>query len=117
MNAFDSWQMDVDPLNSHNDDGAEDLQDKTPDSSTPGVFYDYHQKKSRIFRQGDNLFDVFDADKQSENCKENLYYLYNSRADWELAYWLLESGLSMAKINSFLSLEFVCLAHDVVLIY
>ncbi|KAG2068952.1 hypothetical protein BDR04DRAFT_1022845, partial [Suillus decipiens] len=34
-------------------------------------------------------------------------YPFSGRKEWEVALWLLHSGLSMAKINSFLSLEMI----------
>ncbi|KAG2156564.1 uncharacterized protein EDB93DRAFT_1056450, partial [Suillus bovinus] len=37
----------------------------------------------------------------------NHYYPFSGRKDWEVASWLLCSRLSMAKINSFLSLEMI----------
>ncbi|KAG2056816.1 hypothetical protein BDR06DRAFT_848372, partial [Suillus hirtellus] len=43
----------------------------------------------------------FDADENSVYRKMNLYYPFSSQQDWQLAAWLLCSGLSMGKINSF----------------
>ncbi|KAG1798402.1 hypothetical protein EV424DRAFT_1332896 [Suillus variegatus] len=46
------------------------------------------------------------------------YYPFSGQKEWEVASWLLCSGLSMAKINSFLSLEMVsfklfhCIHHS-----
>ncbi|KAG2125350.1 hypothetical protein DEU56DRAFT_721776, partial [Suillus clintonianus] len=34
-------------------------------------------------------------------------YPFSSRRDWQVAAWLLRSGLSMGKIDSFLSLEMI----------
>ncbi|KAG1883389.1 hypothetical protein F4604DRAFT_1677715 [Suillus subluteus] len=44
----------------------------------------------------------------------NLYYPFSGRKDWELASWLLRSGLSMGKIDSFLSLEMLSLTKRTV---
>ncbi|KAG1883169.1 hypothetical protein F4604DRAFT_1576475 [Suillus subluteus] len=38
---------------------------------------------------------------------KNPYYLFSGQKEWEVASWLLRSGLSMGKINSFLSLEMI----------
>ncbi|KAG1902223.1 uncharacterized protein F5891DRAFT_894998, partial [Suillus fuscotomentosus] len=35
------------------------------------------------------------------------YYPFSGRKEWEVASWLLHSGLSMGKIDSFLSLEMI----------
>ncbi|KAI6002437.1 hypothetical protein F5J12DRAFT_686084, partial [Pisolithus orientalis] len=40
----------------------------------------------------------------------NLYYPFNSHNEWELASWLLHSGLSMRAIDSFLSLSIISLS-------
>ena len=46
----------------------------------------------------------------------NLYYPFASCEEWELALWLLHSGLSMRAINAFLALPKVCsvLSHRTV---
>lgn len=63
---------------------------------------------ARVFAQQQNSFlDHFDRDRFSEERRSNLYYPFASRADWEFGLWLTRSGLSMAAIDSFLSLELV----------
>jgi hypothetical protein len=42
----------------------------------------------------------------------NEYYPFANETDFELGVWLHESGLSTAKINEFLSLEYVRLSHS-----
>lgn len=59
------------------------------------------------FGQGDTFMDVFDADDHADKRRDNLYYPFASRQDWEIASWILRSSLSMAEIDSFLSLELV----------
>ena len=49
----------------------------------------------------------FFSDEHSELCKDNLFYLFASQEEWQIASWLLCSCLSMATINEFLSLEMV----------
>ena len=46
-------------------------------------------------------------DQFAEHRKINMYYPFASRQDWEVGSLLLRSGLSMAGIDSFLSLELV----------
>ncbi|KAG1720476.1 hypothetical protein EDB19DRAFT_1611322, partial [Suillus lakei] len=50
---------------------------------------------------------LFDADENSIYHKTNLYYPFSGRREWQLAAWILHSGLSMEKINSFLALEMI----------
>ncbi|KAG1819008.1 uncharacterized protein BJ212DRAFT_1268536 [Suillus subaureus] len=40
-------------------------------------------------------------------CTKNHYYPFSGWKDWEVSLWLLCSGLSMVKVDSFLSLEMV----------
>ncbi|KIK13390.1 hypothetical protein PISMIDRAFT_118996 [Pisolithus microcarpus 441] len=56
---------------------------------------------------GLTFMDKFFADKYGELCKENIFYPFTSQEDWQITSWLLHSCLSMAAINSFLSLELV----------
>jgi hypothetical protein len=51
--------------------------------------------------------DNFDADTHARYRQENVFYPFASRQDWELALFLLSSGMSMARIDQFLSLELV----------
>ncbi|KAH7917703.1 hypothetical protein BV22DRAFT_1135188 [Leucogyrophana mollusca] len=60
-----------------------------------------------IYGYGSTFMDQFDMDENASLRKENIYYPFASRQDWEIASWLLRSGLSMGAINSFLSLELV----------
>ena len=54
------------------------------------------------------VMDRFEKDQYAKERAQNLYYPFASRDDCEVAYWLLNSGLSMLAINKFLSLKLVC---------
>ena len=49
----------------------------------------------------------FFTDKYAYLQHENIFYLFTSQEEWQLGSWLLQSGLSMVAIDSFLSLELV----------
>ncbi|KAG0703857.1 hypothetical protein DFH29DRAFT_981702 [Suillus ampliporus] len=68
---------------------------------------DYFPEPPLAFEEGYTFLSLFDADENSVHCKTNLYYPFSSRREWEIASWLLRSGLSMGKIDSFLSLEMI----------
>ncbi|KAG1891926.1 uncharacterized protein F5891DRAFT_986420 [Suillus fuscotomentosus] len=53
------------------------------------------------------FLDLFDADEYAERRKENLFYPFASREEWEVADFLLCSPLSMAAINQFLGLPMI----------
>ena len=56
---------------------------------------------------GMTFMQQFESDQFSEERKQNLYYPFASRSEWELAAFLLRSGLSMAAVDTFLSLTLV----------
>ncbi|KAG2352145.1 hypothetical protein BDR07DRAFT_1315068 [Suillus spraguei] len=60
-------------------------------------------------QDGVTFLDLFDADEYAEHRKENLFYPFASREEWEVANFLLCSPLSMAAINQFLGLPMVCI--------
>lgn len=51
--------------------------------------------------------DVFHADTRKEQRKDNTYYPFASRMEWDLASFLLRSKLSMVDIDTFLNLDLV----------
>ena len=69
---------------------------------------------SQVFGSGRTFMDNFDLDDFSHLRRENTYYPFASKADWEVAAFLLRSGLSMAKIDDLLNLELVhTYAHNI----
>ncbi|KAG1885867.1 uncharacterized protein F5891DRAFT_890093, partial [Suillus fuscotomentosus] len=58
---------------------------------------------------GVTFLDLFDADEYAECRKENLFYPFASKEEWEVANFLLCSPLSMAAINQFLELPMECM--------
>ncbi|KAG1906124.1 uncharacterized protein F5891DRAFT_975575 [Suillus fuscotomentosus] len=54
---------------------------------------------------GLTFLDVFDADEFAEYRKDNLFYPFASKEEWEVADYLLRSTLSMAAIDEFLKLH------------
>ncbi|KAI6002572.1 hypothetical protein F5J12DRAFT_684197, partial [Pisolithus orientalis] len=62
------------------------------------------------FGLGPTFMDKFNGNQFSNLQASNLYYPFNSHNEWELASWLLCSGLSMRAIDSFLSLSIISLS-------
>ena len=56
---------------------------------------------------GKTFMENFDLDDLADQRKENLYYPFASREDWEMAAFLLRSGMSMALMDDFLKLQLV----------
>lgn len=94
----------------HNFDHSEgemDVETETaPQSSCvdefPGAAVIHYEQDSQM-----PFLKRFDQDRFSQERRSNLYYPFASRADWELGLWLTRSGLSIAAINSLLSLDLV----------
>ncbi|KIK33927.1 hypothetical protein CY34DRAFT_26962 [Suillus luteus UH-Slu-Lm8-n1] len=57
---------------------------------------------------GTTFLDIFDTDEYADCRKDNLFYPFASRNEWEVADFLLWSPLSMATINEFSALS-MCL--------
>jgi hypothetical protein len=68
---------------------------------------DCYPTAARVYGKGHTFMDVFDADRFADKRKENLYYPFASKQDWEMASWLLRSGLSKGAVDQFLHLELV----------
>jgi len=62
---------------------------------------------AQTFGKGQTFLDKLNTDKFSLYQWENLYYPFASWLEWQLALWLLRSGISMSAIDTFLSLEIV----------
>lgn len=83
--------------------------DQVHEEGTPtgSDFIDWHPKPPQTYGRGYTFLDSFHSDENNTYRTGNHYYPFSGRRDWEVALWLLRSGLSMAKVDSFLSLEMV----------
>ncbi|KAG2106248.1 uncharacterized protein F5147DRAFT_653992 [Suillus discolor] len=70
-------------------------------------FVDCYPESSWTYGKGYTFLDLFNSDENSVYRAKNPYYPFSGWKDWEIASWLLHSGLSMGKIDSFLSLEMI----------
>lgn len=77
-----------------------------------GEVTEYYPDPPLAYQDGYTFLNLFDSDENSVHCKNNLYYPFSGRRDWQVAAWLLRSGLSMSKIDSFLSLEMVSVRNS-----
>lgn len=83
-------------------------QPTTNPSSQPSFVKELYQGAALVYGTGQTFIDGFNADRNYEHRAEHPYYPFASRHEWELAFFLLQSGLSMAKIDHFLKLNLVC---------
>lgn len=73
-------------------------------------FTEFFAGAGKAYLGGKTFMDAFWEDKYSAMRTENIFYPFASRNDWQFASWLTRSGLSMAAIDSLLSLELVSLS-------
>jgi hypothetical protein len=72
-----------------------------------GLFVEEYEGAAKEYGTGATFMDEFDRDQYAGERIENLYYPFASRNEWEFAAFLLRSDLSMASIDSLLSLNLV----------
>ena len=75
----------------------------------PGTarFVETYQGCTEMFPGGETFMSRFRNDQYAEQRRQNIYFPWASRQEWAFALWLLRSRLSMAAIDSLLSLEIV----------
>jgi hypothetical protein len=77
-----------------------------------GPFIEEYEGAAKEYGTGTTFMEEFDGDRYAGERVENLYYPFASRDEWELAAFLLRSDLSMASIDSFLSLNLVSVTSN-----
>jgi hypothetical protein len=83
------------------------------DVALPEFYTEFFPGASERFGPGDTFLDLFDKDEYAETRQRNLYYPFASQAEWELASFLLRSGLSRIAIDQFLNLQMVCMMASI----
>lgn len=92
--------------------GADDVQSNSVEEVAPYPQYymEIYPGAAQTYRKGPTFMDCFNRDQHAAMQEDKLYYPWASQSEWELALFLLQSSLSMAAINQFLSLKLVSLA-------
>jgi hypothetical protein len=101
MDVMDAIEMDRanDPSN-----------DQYPEQDATIPHTELFPEASKIFGKGKTYMDLFGDDEYAGNRETNLYYPFASQPEWELASFLLKSGLSMVATDEFLKLQMVSTA-------
>ncbi|KIJ10397.1 hypothetical protein PAXINDRAFT_86129 [Paxillus involutus ATCC 200175] len=97
------------------DSDSEQLQSQPPSPSQPSISLLSRQAKhiilfqgaAEIYSTGETFLLCFDLDQYSYHRQKNLYYPFAHMDDWQMANYLLTSGLSMRTIDEFLALGLV----------
>ena len=102
------------PLSPRSDSGLADiyqnLEDhrmELDDSDARQSFTELYPDCSDSYPGGSTFMDTFWQDEHTQERRVNLYFPFASAEEWQLASWRLRSGLSMAAIDSLLSLTLV----------
>lgn len=102
----DNDYMDVDvPMRSDTPDPAMPLSASA--SYISGQYAERFIGAARTFGKGNTFMNAFDTDPHSEKRKDNLFYPFAGRQEWQLASFLLRSSLGMSAVDMFLSLDLV----------
>ena len=72
-----------------------------------GRFVQEYDGATIMFGPGTTFMQQFECDEFAEERTQNFFYPFASRAEWELAAFLLCSDLSLAPLDTFLSLHLV----------
>ncbi|KAH7918561.1 hypothetical protein BV22DRAFT_1024408 [Leucogyrophana mollusca] len=70
-----------------------------------GEEIEWFEGVGKTFGVGETFMDSFDGDLHAGERGDNLFYPFASGDEWEKAAWLVRSGLSMSKIDEYLSLR------------
>jgi len=97
--------IDVDATFTEHDNSAGEM-DCSVDG---GLSFEEYEGAAKEYGTGATFMDEFDRDQYAGERIENIYYPFASRNEWEFAAFLLRSDLSMASIDSLLSLNLVSL--------
>lgn len=76
-------------------------------TGTPQTFTEVFPGSSASYPGGATFMDIFWQDRYAEERKQNRFYPFASEGEWQFSSWCLRSGLSMAAIDSLLSLSIV----------
>jgi hypothetical protein len=95
------------PEDSQQNPDIEEATNPNQHDAQPPFFIEYYPGAAKIQGQTKTFMDIFDKDKHASKRVNNLYYPFASAKEWEVASFLLKSGLSQAKIDEFLKLELV----------
>ena len=90
---------------------ADDHCSSTSSTDNTQVYTEKFPGAGGTYGTGKTVMDLFNADQYAHYRVHNLYYPFASKAEWQLASWLLRSNLSMQAIDEFLLLDLVSLIY------
>ncbi|KAF7798192.1 hypothetical protein EIP86_009409 [Pleurotus ostreatoroseus] len=84
---------------------VEEVEDEEPGGLPRDPFWLRDREAGRRLREGVTLFEALRQRRCADGDGDNTYAPFADKAEWELARWLLRSGLSQADIDKYLKLD------------
>jgi hypothetical protein len=97
-------------------ENAAHFHSNQPNLQSSSFHIEYYPGAAEIKSKEKTFMDIFDNDEHASKRCSNLYYPFASAKEWEVASFLLKSGLSMTKIDEFLKLELVSNIFQILII-
>ena len=104
---MDVEMLDIDAAFADVPEDQHNLNVEGVDTNQRSPFVEYYPRAAKVEGQAKTFMDIFHDDEHASKRANNLYYPFASAKEWEVASFLLKSGLSMANIDEFLRLELV----------
>ncbi|KIJ63925.1 hypothetical protein HYDPIDRAFT_168314 [Hydnomerulius pinastri MD-312] len=91
--------------NAEGEDGTADFGMDYSEEPVSRKFIEAYEGGCEAFPGGKSFMDTFREDQYANERRQNLYFPFTSQEEWQFASWLLRSRLSVAAIDSLLSLD------------
>ena len=91
-------------LGEYNQWDDDEMLDGTREGDHQSSSIEYFPGAAKMYSGGSTFLEKFDMDEFNSCRSSNIYYPFASRGDWQLASWLLRSGLSMRAMDAFFRL-------------
>ena len=99
--AEDIWKRQA--LDEQQDNQHVAIEDHTVEELTNELTMDLFPDAAKVIGEGQHLFQLFPS-------HSNVYHPFASKSEWELARWLMLSGLTVSSVADFLRQEYVSLS-------
>lgn len=86
---------------------VEEVEDIEPGGLPKRPFRRFDTTAGQTYGEGRTLYERMQEEREREGLGENPWEPFENQQEWELARWLLSSGLSQSDIDKYLKLEIV----------
>jgi hypothetical protein len=108
----------VAPPHSPSEFAADYFDDNFQEQALQEEYVEMHPSAGKKYGRDKTFLESFDDDRHAPQRSANLFFPFASKEDWQVGVWLSRSRLSMAAIDSFLSLPMVSyLVRTIIIFY